>query len=44
MAAVVRGIVTERTERERVLVDVLRVTDQRVDEIAGADIVQEANT
>ena len=41
MPAVVGRVVTERAEREGVLVDVLRIAYQRFDEIAGADVVQQ---
>ena len=36
MAGVVGRVVRQRAEREGVLVDVLRVADQRLDEVAGA--------
>ena len=41
MAGVVGGVVRERAERERVLVDVARLADHRLDEVAGADVVQQ---
>src|ERR1700716_3224555 len=40
MPGVVRGIVTESAQRKRVLLEVARIADQRVDEIAGANVVQ----
>src|SRR5580765_2750092 len=41
MTAVVGRVVTECAEGEGVLVDVVRVTDQRGDEVAGANVVQQ---
>ena len=41
MAARVVGVVGERAQRERELVDVARVPDQRFDEVAGSDVVHE---
>ena len=40
MPVVVRGIVPKRTEGEGVLVDVLRLVDQRFHEITRADVVE----
>ena len=41
MSGVVVRVVSQRTERERVLVDVARVTKQRFHEVARPDVVQE---
>ena len=41
MADVVGGVVRERAEREGVLVDVVRLAQHRLDEIAGAHVVQQ---
>ena len=41
MSGVVRGIVRERAERERIFVDVLRVAEHRSDEIARAHVVEQ---
>ena len=41
MADVVGGVMRERAEREGVLVDVVRLANQRLHEIAGADVVHQ---
>jgi len=41
MTARVVGVVGERAERKRKLVDVTRIAQQRFDEIAGADVVHQ---
>ena len=41
MTGVVGGVVRERAERERILVDVLRVAEEHFHEVAAADVVQQ---
>ena len=41
MAGVVERVVSQRAQGERVLVRVARVADQRLDEVAGPDVVRE---
>jgi hypothetical protein len=41
MAGVVRRVVAERSEREGILVDIACVPDEGLDEVPGADVVQE---
>src|SRR5436853_2733661 len=41
MTVVVRGVVRECTEGESVLVDILSICEQRLDEIAAADVMRE---
>src|SRR2546429_5903283 len=42
MTVVVRGVMRERTDGEGVFVDILSVSQKRVDEVAVADIMREA--